>query len=452
MPLTVYQIQTKFRNEERPRFGILRTSEFLMKDAYSFHSSLESLNEVYQKMYRAYCRIFSRCGLEFLPVEAESGPIGGDASHEFMIPAANGEDRIVFCRKTNYAANLERAETGRKPAVIATSADAKPVAKLHTPNVGSIETVCKLLKCKPEKLVKTLIYVADGKPVAVLLRGDHEANEGKIRRALAAKSLEMADPAVILQVTGAPVGFAGPVGIKCPVIADHDVPLVVNAITGANEGDYHLANVNVGRDYELTTTFDLRNAAAGDPSPRGEGTLELVHGIEVGHVFKLGTKYSVSMDALYDDETENRQPIIMGCYGIGVNRILAGLAETKHDEQGLIWPLSIAPYEVIVSVIGANESDTMSAAEKFYGELKSAGVDVLLDDRDLRPGVKFKDADLIGIPLRVNFGGKGLKEGIVELKWRTSADSERVAIDDAVKTVLDHLAARRKADLAALPV
>ena len=452
MPLTVYQIQTKFRNEERPRFGILRTSEFLMKDAYSFHSSLESLNEVYQKMYRAYCRICSRCGLEFLPVEAESGPIGGDASHEFMIPAANGEDRIVFCRKTNYAANLERAETGRKPAVIATSADAKPVAKLHTPNVGSIETVCKLLKCKPEKLVKTLIYVADGKPVAVLLRGDHEANEGKIRRALAAKSLEMADPAVILQVTGAPVGFAGPVGIKCPVIADHDVPLVVNAITGANEGDYHLANVNVGRDYELTTTFDLRNAAAGDPSPRGEGTLELVHGIEVGHVFKLGTKYSVSMDALYDDETENRQPIIMGCYGIGVNRILAGLAETKHDEQGLIWPLSIAPYEVIVSVIGANESDTMSAAEKFYGELKSAGVDVLLDDRDLRPGVKFKDADLIGIPLRVNFGGKGLKEGIVELKWRTSADSERVAIDDAVKTVLDHLAARRKADLAALPV
>ena len=209
--------------------------------------------------------------------------------------------------------------------------------------------------------------------------------------------------------------------------------------------------MNVGRDYELSTTFDLRNAAAGDPSPRGEGTLELVHGIEVGHVFKLGTKYSVSMDALYDDETENRQPIIMGCYGIGVNRILAGLAETKHDEQGLIWPLSIAPYEVIVSVIGANEPETMAAAEKFYGELKAAGVDVLLDDRDLRPGVKFKDADLIGIPLRVNYGGKGLKEGIVELKWRTSADSERVTIADAVKTVLDQLAARRKADLAALP-
>ena len=451
MPLTVYQIQTKFRNEERPRFGILRTSEFLMKDAYSFHSSVESLNDVYQKMYRAYCRIFARCGLDYLPVEAESGPIGGDASHEFMIPAANGEDRIVFCKKTNYAANLERAETGRKPPVIATSPDAKAVAKLHTPNVGSIETVCKLLKCKPEKMVKTLIFLADEKPVAVLLRGDHEANEGKIRRALGATSLELASPATILEVTGASVGFAGPMGIKCPIVADHDVPLVVNAITGANESDYHLANVNVGRDYTLETTYDLRNAAAGDPSPRGEGTLELVHGIEVGHVFKLGTKYSVSMDALYDDESENRQPIIMGCYGIGVNRILAGLAETKHDENGLIWPLSIAPYQVIVSVIGANEADTLTAAEKFYTDLRAAGVDVLLDDRDLRPGVKFKDADLIGIPLRVNFGGKGLKEGVLELKWRTSADSERVPVANALQTVLDQLAARTKAETANIP-
>jgi prolyl-tRNA synthetase len=300
-------------------------------------------------------------------------------------------------------------------------------------------------------MVKTLIFVADEKPVAVLLRGDHEANEGKIRRALGAKNLEMASPAVILEVTGAPVGFAGPMGIKCPIIADHDVPLVVNAITGANEGDYHLANVNVGRDYRLDKTFDLRNAAAGDPSPRGEGTLELVHGIEVGHVFKLGTKYSAAMEALYDDETENRQPIIMGCYGIGVNRILAGLAETRHDEQGLIWPLSIAPYEVIVSVIGANEADTLSAAEKFYAELQAAGIDVLLDDRDLRPGVKFKDADLIGIPLRVNFGGKGLKEGIVEIKWRTSADSQRVATADAVKTVIEQLAAKRKEDAANIP-
>ena len=452
MPITLYQIQTKFRNEERPRFGILRTSEFLMKDAYSFHSSLESLNETYQKMYRAYCRVFSRCGLDYLPVEAESGPIGGDGSHEFMIPAANGEDQIVYCKQTGYAANCERAETGRKPPVIAASPDAKPIAKVHTPQVGSIDAVCKLLKCKPHKMVKTLIYVADGQPVAVLVRGDHEANEGKIRRVLKAKTLELADPATILAVTGAPVGFAGPVGIKCPVLADHDVPLLVNAITGANEADQHYVNVNVGTDYQLDTTHDLRNAAGGDPAPHGEGTLELVHGIEVGHVFKLGTKYSESLGAMFDDEKEFRQPIIMGCYGIGVNRILAGLAETKHDEHGLIWPLAIAPYEVIVSALDVTDPNTLAAAETLYAELKSARVDVILDDRDQRPGVKFKDADLIGIPLRVNVGGKGLKEGVVELKWRTEKDAEKVPVADALRVIQERLALRRSEEAKHVPV
>ena len=451
LPLTLYQIQTKFRNEERPRFGVLRTSEFLMKDAYSFHATLESLNDTYQKMYRAYCRIFARCGLDYLPVEAESGPIGGDASHEFMIPAANGEDQIVYCKQTGYAANCERAETGRKPPVIAISPDAKSIAKVHTPQVGSIDAVCKLLKCKPHKMIKTLIFVADGKPVAVLVRGDHEANAGKIRRALGVATLEMADPATILHVTGAPVGFAGPVGIKCPVIADHDVPLLVNAITGANEVDQHFVNVNVGADYSLDTTHDLRNAVGGDPSPRGEGTLELVHGIEVGHVFKLGTKYSSALGAMFDDEKEFRQPIIMGCYGIGVNRIIAGLAETKHDENGLIWPLSVAPYEVILSVIDVTETDTMTVAEKLYAELKAAGVEVLLDDRDQRPGVKFKDADLIGIPLRVNVGGKGLKEGVVELKWRESKDSAKVPLADAVSAIRERLATRRTEEAARVP-
>ena len=451
LPLTLYQIQTKFRNEERPRFGVLRTSEFLMKDAYSFHSTLESLNDTYQKMYRAYCRIFSRCGLDYLPVEAESGPIGGDASHEFMIPAANGEDQIVYCKQTGYAANCERAETGRKPPVIATSPDAKPIAKVHTPQVGSIEAVCKLLKCKPQKMIKTLIYVADGQPVAVLVRGDHEANAGKIRRALGVASLEMADPATILQVTGAPVGFAGPVGIKCPIIADHDVPLLVNAITGANEEDQHYVNVNVGADYSLDTTHDLRNAVGGDPSPRGEGTLELVHGIEVGHVFKLGTKYSSALGAMFDDEKEFRQPIIMGCYGIGVNRIIAGLAETKHDENGLIWPLSVAPYAVILSVIDVTEAETLTVAESLYAELKAAGVDVLLDDRDQRPGVKFKDADLIGIPLRVNVGGKGLKEGVVELKWREAREAAKIPLADAVSAIRERLATRRAEEAARVP-
>ena len=451
LPINLFQIQTKFRNEERPRFGVLRTSEFLMKDAYSFHATLESLHETYQAMYRAYCRIFARCGVEYLPVEAESGPIGGDASHEFMCPANNGEDRIVHCRATGYAANLERADTGRTPPVIATSPDAKPIAKLHTPNVGSIEAVCKFLKCKPQRMIKTLIYSADDKPVAVLIRGDHEANEGKIRRALGVTKLEMASPEVIQQVTGAPVGFAGPVGIQCPVIADHDVPVILNAITGANEGDHHFTNVNVARDYSLETTFDLRNAEAGDPSPRGEGTLELVHGIEVGHVFKLGTKYTVALEARFSDEKEQRQPILMGCYGIGVNRILAALAETKNDENGLIWPLSVAPYEVVVIPL-QEEPVVVQAAEAIYSQLQQSGVDVLLDDRAQRAGVKFKDADLIGFPLRVVIGGKGLQEGLIELKWRTDTVPTKVSVADTVPSVLKQLAERRVQEAAKVPV
>lgn len=450
LPINLFQIQTKFRNEERPRFGVLRTSEFLMKDAYSFHTNVESLNETYKAMYRAYCRIFARCGVEYLPVEAESGPIGGDASHEFMCPANNGEDRIVHCRKTGYAANLERADTGRVQPSLETSPDAKPITKLHTPNVGSIEAVCKFLKCKPPRMIKTLIYSADDKPVAVLIRGDHEANEGKIRRALGVTKLEMATPEVILQVTGAPVGFAGPVGIKCPIIADHDIPLIVNAITGANEGDHHLTNVNVGRDYVLEKTFDLRNAVAGDPSPRGEGTLELVHGIEIGHVFKLGTKYSVSLEAYFSDEKEQRYPIIMGCYGIGVNRIIASLAETKNDENGLIWPLAVAPYEVVVIPL-QEEATVVEAAESVYTQLQKAGVDVLLDDRAQRAGVKFKDADLIGFPLRVVIGGKGLQEGLIELKWRTATEPIKVPVADAIATILKQLADRRAEEAASVP-
>lgn len=450
LPLNLFQIQTKFRNEERPRFGVLRTSEFLMKDAYSFHTNLESLNETYQAMYRAYCRIFSRCGLDYLAVEAESGPIGGDASHEFMCPSNNGEDRIVHCRKTGYAANLERADTGRQPPDIATSAEAKELAKLHTPNVGSIEAVCKFLKCKPQRMIKTLIYMADDKPVAVLIRGDHEANEGKVRRVLGAGQLELASPEVIQQVSGAPVGFAGPVGIKCPIIADHDVPLVVNAITGANEADHHIVNVNVGRDYSLTTTHDLRNAEAGDPSPRGDGTLELVHGIEIGHVFKLGTKYTVALEACFSDEKEQRHPIIMGCYGIGVNRIIAALAETRNDENGLIWPLSVAPYEVVVIPL-QEEPAVTQAAESIYSQLQQAGVDVLLDDRAQRAGVKFKDADLIGFPLRVVIGGKSLQEGVIELKWRDQPAAMKIAVADAVTATLQQLAERREQEGARVP-
>ncbi|MDZ4687960.1 MAG: proline--tRNA ligase [Planctomycetaceae bacterium] len=451
LPLTMYQIQTKFRNEERPRFGVLRTSEFLMKDAYSFHTSVESLNDTYQKMYRAYCRIFARCGLDYLPVEAESGPIGGDASHEFMIPADNGEDQVVFCKQTGYAANLERAETGRKTPPLTTPSGAAAMVKVSTPDVGSIDAVCKLLKCQPQQMLKTLIYQADGQPVAVLIRGDHEANENKLRRALGVKSVELADPGTIFKVTGAPVGFAGPVGIKCRVIADHDVPLVKDAITGANEADQHLTGVNIGRDYQLDTTYDLRNAVAGDPSPRGEGTLELVRGIEVGHVFKLGTKYSVALGAAFDDEKEFRQPIIMGCYGIGVNRIVAGLAETKHDANGIIWPLAVAPYSVILCPLAVADEETMKMTNLVYEQLKAAGVDVLLDDRDQRAGVKFKDADLIGIPLRIVIGGKGLKEGVIEAKWRWEPDAKKLPVASAVPAILELLSARRAEEASRVP-
>lgn len=452
LPLTVYQIQTKFRNEERPRFGVLRTSEFLMKDAYSFGSSLEQLDEVYQKMYHAYVRIFARCGLNVLPVEAESGPIGGDASHEFMIPAANGEDSVVRSSTGAYAANLERAETGRKAVPIKTADNPATLQKVHTPKATSIEAVSKFLKITPAQLVKTLIYKADDKPVAVLIRGDHEANENKIRRALKAKSVELADNATIEAVTGAPTGFAGPVGIKCDIIADHDVSLIKDAVTGANEVDQHFTGVNVGRDYQLQTTYDLRNAQAGDPCPRSDGKLEVVHGIEVGHVFKLGTKYSVSLGAEFVDEKEERHPMIMGCYGIGVNRIIAGLAETCHDENGLIWPLAVAPYEVIVIPLNVAEAESMQLAEKAYNDLQAAGLDVIMDDRDARPGFKFKDADLIGIPLRLIIGGKGLKEGVVEVKWRTDAEATKVPVGEAIQYVIKQIAERKAAEAAKVPV
>jgi len=467
MPITMFQIQTKFRNEERPRFGVLRTSEFIMKDAYSFDATLEQLDESYRKMYDAYCRIFARTGLEYLPVEAESGAIGGDASHEFMIPAENGEDRIIRCSECNYAANLERADTGRRSPLTdsragddiadssahgsAATVEWDDLEQIDTPNATSIDQVCKMLKCEPQEMIKTLIYLADGKPVAVLIRGDHEANEGKLRRALEAETLELADEKTIFDVTGAPVGFAGPVGIDCRLLADHDIPLLVNAISGANATDAHNTGVNMGRDYELQETYDLRNAVAGDPCPRCEGPLELVHGIEAGHVFKLGTKYSEALGAYFVDEKEKRHAIIMGCYGIGINRIVAAACETSHDENGLIWPLAIAPYEVLVIPLKIDDEEVMPVATRFYEELQAAGVDVLFDDRKARPGVKFKDGDLIGIPLRVVVGGRGLKEGNVEIKWRTAEGPDNVPVDEGVATLLKMLEERRAADAAKVP-
>jgi prolyl-tRNA synthetase len=435
LPITLYQIQTKFRNEERPRFGVLRTSEFLMKDAYSFGTSIEQLNAAYDAMYKAYCRIFERCGLKYLPVEAESGPIGGDASHEFMVPASNGEDFVIHCPDCSYAANQERADTGRIPKLPTPPASAPAPVRVDTPHAGSIEQVSKLLKATPQSFIKTLIYKVDGKPLAILLRGDHAANEGKIRRASKGSSVELADEATILQVTGAPVGFAGPIGLKCPFLIDHDAAQITSAIVGANEKDAHLTGVIPGLHFPVAESFDLRNAESGDPCPKCTGTLKMVHGIEVGHVFKLGTKYSVSLDARFVDPQEHSHPIIMGCYGIGVTRVVASIVETCHDENGIIWPLQTAPYTVQLIPLNVTDPQVMQVANQIYGQLQDAGIDVLMDDRDQRPGFKFKDADLIGIPLRVTIGGKGLAEGITEVKWRRSTDALRVPIAETAQTV-----------------
>lgn len=441
LPLTLYQIQTKFRNEERPRFGVLRTSEFLMKDAYSFGTSLEQLNEAYDAMYNAYCRIFERCGLEYIPVEAESGPIGGDASHEFMAPADNGEDFVVRCSSCGYAANQERADTGRSATAPSAQDGAADPEKVDTPNAGSIEDVSAMLKADPATFIKTLIYMADGKAVAVLIRGDHEANEGKIRRALDAADVALADEATIERVTGAPVGFAGPVGIDCDILVDHDIGAVSSAITGANEKDAHLTGVIPGTHFQFEQTHDLRNADAGDKCPRCDDSLEIVHGIEVGHVFKLGTKYSESLDATYLDSDEKKNPIIMGCYGIGVTRVVASIVETCHDEGGIVWPMAVAPYTVELIPLNVKDEEVMTVSNRVYDELTAAGIDVLMDDRDQRPGFKFKDADLIGLPIRVVIGGRGLKEGIAEVRRRSESDAQKVPLADTVRVVQEIIAA-----------
>ncbi len=440
LPLLLYQIQTKFRNEERPKFGVLRTSEFLMKDAYSFHTDIETLNATYKKMYDAYCKIFTRCGLPYLPVEAESGPIGGDASHEFMIPSPNGEDDVVYCPKCQYAANVEKAEIGETEHVKPTDVAEKPIAELDTPGAHTIEQVCAFLKAKPRKVVKTLIYDVDGEPVAVLVRGDCDVNENKLRRLLNASKVELADEATIERVTGAPVGFAGPVGLKegVKIIADPTIKEMVNVVVGANKPEKHLVNVNLDRDFKVDLFGDVRNAVVGDACPRCGAPLTMQNAIEVGHVFKLGTKYTEALNAKYLDESGSLQTIIMGCYGIGVSRIIAGLAETSHDDFGIIWPVALAPYEVCVCPVKANDEESMAAAQKIADGLEAAGVDVILDDRDERPGVKFKDADLIGFPVRITIG-KSLKDGQVEVKWRWDSSSSLVGVDEVVETLVAQL-------------
>ncbi len=445
MPFTLYQVQTKFRNEPRPRFGILRTREFVMKDAYSFGADVAQLNHSYDVMYEAYCRIFDRCGLPYVAVEAESGPIGGDSSHEFMVPCATGEDFVIQCPNCGYAANRERAEIGKVEFPATPDANAPAYETVPTPGRRTIQEVCDFLKKPESETAKLLVFLADGKPVAALVRGDHEANEGKIRRGFQAKTLEAADPAMIEKYTGAPMGFLGPVGLKIPLVIDQAVAALPRVVVGGNAADVHLTGVVPGRDFPLDRVGDFHNAESGDPCPKCGTAMVGNQGIEIGHVFKLGTKYSSAMGANFLDDHGVSHPVIMGCYGIGVNRILASAVEAGHDDNGIIWPLALAPYQVIVVPLQPGNEAVLQVADEIAASLEKAGIEVLIDDREGRPGVKFKDADLIGIPLRVVVGERGLKEGTVEVKWRTDKEAHNVSAATASEAILAEIESTKKA-------
>jgi len=448
LPLNLYQIQTKFRDEVRPRFGVMRCREFGMKDAYSFDVDEEGAEKSYEKMFAAYNNIFRRCGLQFRPVEADSGSIGGKYSHEFMVMADSGEDAMVFCEKCAYAANLEKAEVACPEKKIIFEDDWLPLEDVDTPDVRTIEEVSAFLKVTPQNIVKTLIFNADGKPCAVLIRGDHEVNEVKVKNYLAAAELELASDDMIREVTGAPRGFAGPVNIKAPILVDYSVIDMVNFITGGNRQDGHLKNVNVGRDFKVEAFTDLRIVNAGDPCPRCGQPIKTARGIEVGHVFKLGTKYSKAMKAVYLDKDGQEKIMIMGCYGIGVGRTVAAGIEQNHDDNGIIWPMPLAPYQVIISPVNINEITIRETAEYLYNAMITEGVEVLYDDRDERAGVKFKDADLIGIPLRVTVGHKNLQDGNVELKIRKTGANELCPLQDIVGRVREIIRQELNPDIA----
>jgi prolyl-tRNA synthetase len=435
LPRNLYQIQTKFRDEVRPRFGVMRCREFGMKDAYSFDADEASVEISYEKMFTAYNNIFRRCGLKFRPVEADSGSIGGKYSHEFMVMADSGEDAMVFCDKCSYAANLEKAEVARPEKKKINDKDWLTLENVHTPNVRTIEEVSSFLKVKPQDIVKTLIFNADGQSCAVLIRGDQEVNEIKVKNYLGADELELADDEMIKKATGAPRGFAGALNIKVKVIADYSIMNMVNFVTGANKEDYHYRNVNIGRDFNIESFTDLRIAEQNDKCPRCGGNIQFARGIEVGHVFKLGTKYSKPLKAVYLDKDGQEKTMVMGCYGIGIGRTVAACIEQNYDVNGIVWPMPLAPYQVIITPVNVNESDVIKAAENIYAELQASGIEVVLDDRDERAGVKFKDADLIGFPLRIIVGQKNLALGKVELKIRKSGENILYPLEKIVPTV-----------------
>ena len=437
LPLNLYQIQTKFRDEPRPRAGLLRCREFTMKDAYSFDVDEAGALHSYATMREAYHRIFKRVGLDYRVVQADSGAMGGSTSAEFQVLAQTGEDAIVTCVACDYAANVEAAETQwPEPNAIASRSDT-PIAKVKTPGKGGIDDVVAFLggDASAKKMLKCILYTAGDETVMAVVRGDREVNEIKLAKLLGVRELFLASEADVRAATGAAIGYAGPVGFGRKIIVEPEATLVVDAITGANETDHHITGVNFGRDF-VGEVAPIRQVVAGDSCPKCGADLEAYRGIEGGHIFVLGTHYSAKMGAHFLDEKGEQRTMVMGCYGIGVSRLMATAIEQHHDENGIKWPMSIAPYHVIVVPLGKDEA-LVSAATKLYDELRALGVDTLLDDRNERPGVKFKDADLLGIPLRIVVGGRGLAEGKLELKKRTETESHNIPVEGAAAHVRD---------------
>ena len=438
-PMTLYQIQTKYRDEGRPRFGVIRSREFVMKDAYSFDLDQKGLDESYQKMYDAYNRIFTRLGLDFTVVDADSGAMGGSGSQEFMVKSPVGEDGIAYCDDCGYAANYEKCEC--IPQEVSQIEGDLPLEKIETPNAHTIDELVESLGMQAHNFAKTIIYKADDKYIAAMVRGDRDVNEVKLKNLVGCRDdLELAEPAVVRDITNAQVGFAGPINLGIPVYADKEVELMKNFVVGANETDMHYKNVNMGRDFTPDVVADIRVVVTGDKCPKCGGTIKSEQGIEVGHIFKLGTKYSDALGLKYLDESGKQQTVIMGCYGIGVTRCVAAAVEQLHDDNGIIWPVSIAPYQAIVVPANYKDEEQVKAAEKLYNELTEAGIETIIDDRAERAGVKFKDADLIGIPVRVVVGKK-LSEGIVEYKERAMESAVDIPLSDAVAKVTEFIKA-----------
>lgn len=432
LPLNLYQIQTKYRDERRPRFGVMRSREFIMKDAYSFDKDQSGLDTSYMKMYEAYTNIFKRCGLDCSAVEADSGAMGGSGSAEFMVKSEVGEDEVVFCSCCNYAANMEKAPAIPQEQI---KEEYLTLNKVETPEIRSIEELVRFFNTTEDKFAKTLIYKADGKTIAVMVRGDRVVNETKVVNAIGgAIDFNMASAEAVKVATSAEVGFAGPIGINADMLlVDEEVSKMYNFIVGANETGFHYENVNYGRDF-TGKVGDFRNVIEGDKCPKCGGSLTIARGVEVGHIFKLGTKYSQSMGATFIDENGEDKPLVMGCYGIGINRTMAAIIEQHHDDNGITWPLAIAPYHVIVVPVVTKDEEQMRIAENLYFELKKLGVEVLMDDRNERVGVKFKDSDLIGIPMRITVGKK-ISEGKVEFKLRTNSENEVISIEEVIDKV-----------------